>query len=85
MATAVCSPAKFFNQSGHRICGDFAWLLPKLTVEVRMIVGVKAALENFSVWQTELKKRAAMRNDRQRFAGLLCLRFHPCRLTPARD
>ena len=48
MATAVCSPAKFFNQSGHRICGDFAWLLPKLTVEVKMIVSVKAAFEDHS-------------------------------------
>ena len=37
MATAVCSPAKFFNQSGHRICGDFALLLSKLAIKVRMI------------------------------------------------
>ena len=41
------SPAKFFNQSGHRIGCHFVWLLSKPTVESN--IGIKTALEDFTL------------------------------------
>ena len=48
------------HQKVHRHRSYLVWLLSKLTVEVRMIIGVKAALEGL-VFEERSKKRAAIR------------------------
>ena len=76
---------KSFNQCGHSSRGDFGWLLPKLTVEVSVIVSVKAAFEDHSSRRAvkEAGRNAEGTNlitTGKRIASLLRLGFHRCSL-----